>query len=143
MALIEIEELKTNLPLPIAELITSMDDETTEIIILESEALMRSYLHQFFDTDSIFSATGTDRDFVMMRILKDIVKKRLYDIRDKYNEQVEQNYADSLLWLQKVSEGKLMPDLPARLVDSDGDGILDDEEDFLKLGGRTNYDNDF
>lgn len=130
---IEINELKTVMPRPVVDIITNMNEDTVNKIIRESIKSVSNYLYQFYDVTLIFSATGEDRDDDILKHLKIIIKYALYGIRDGITERLEKDYNESLRWLEKVSEGKIRPDLPMQTTDDGRDGS------FLKTGSRPKY----
>lgn len=141
MAFLKEAELKTKSLSSIINLITVDDDTTVDIIIKENIDVMRSYLHQYYDTEAVFNAIDDERSFVLLKHLKSLVIAEIHGIRKEVLSDVVQNkYDEAMTWLEKVASGDITPDLPAKQVDEDGDGVFDDET-FMKLGGRKNYAN--
>ena len=139
---LEQSELKTVAVDEIINRIINNDTAIVEDIIAESIDLMKSYLFQYFDTDVVFGATGASRNLTILRHLKGIVIFEIYSRRTKaINELAKLRYDEAMLWLEKVSAGKIKPDLPPKLVDTDGDGVPDSEVPFMKLGSRKTYPN--
>lgn len=136
------EELKTVQTVEIINIITNTDDSIVDEIIEESVDVMKSYLHKYFDTEAIFSATGEDRIKVVVKRLKDIVIYEIMTRRAKQaNEVTQKKYDDAILWLEQIAAGKIEPDLPPKFEDTDGDGTPDTAANFLKLGSRPSYKN--
>ena len=76
----------------------------------------------------------------LLKHLKGIVIYEIYTRRTKImNEVAKSRYDEAMLWLEKVSEGKIKPPLPIRAVDTDGDGTPDTPTTFLKLGSNKKY----
>lgn len=122
--------------------IVNSDDKIITDIIEEDIDLMKGYLFQYYDTDAIFSATGNNRNKTVLRHLKGLVSFDIYTRRTKgINDVAKLRYDEAMLWLEKVSTGKMKPDLPPKLIDSNGDGTPDSEVPFMKLGSRKNYQN--
>lgn len=122
--------------------IINSDDNIVNEIIEEDIDLASGYLFQYYDVESIFSATGDDRNKTLLRHLKGLVIFDIYTRRNKaINEVTKLRYDEAMLWLEKVSTGKLKPDLPPKKIDTDGDGNPDSPATFLKLGSRKNYQN--
>ena len=141
---LEKAELKTVATDEIINKIINNDDSIVTDIILESIDLMPSYLYQYFDTEAIFNASGDDRNRTVLKHLKGIVIHEIYIRRTKvFNEVAKARYDEAMLWLEKVSEGKIKPPLPIRQNDTDGDGTPDTPATFMKLGSRKNYKNHF
>ncbi|WP_286913124.1 phage protein Gp36 family protein [Flavobacterium sp. UBA4197] len=137
-------ELKTVSTEEIINRIISNDDAIIVDIIDESIDLMAGYLYQYYDTEAIFSATGENRNKTILKHLKGVVIHEIYIRRTKaFNEVAKTRYDEAMLWLEKISEGKIKPPLPIRILDTDGDGIPDTEATFMKVGGRKNYQNHF
>ena len=138
------EELKTVGVEEIINKIINNDDTIVTDLIDESIDLMAGYLYQYFNTEAIFSATGESRNKSVLKHLKGIVIHEIYARRIKqFNEVAKARYDEAMLWLEKVSEGKIKPPLPIRKIDTDGDGTGDTESTFLKLGSNKKYRNHF
>jgi phage gp36-like protein len=141
---LEKSELKTVATDEIINKIINNDDSIVVDIILESIDVVSTYLYQYFDTEAIFSKTGNLRNKTILKHLKGIVIYEIYTRRTKImNEVAKSRYDEAMLWLEKVSEGKIKPPLPIRAVDSDGDGTPDTPATFLKLGSNKKYTNHF
>lgn len=137
-------ELQTVSTDQIISAIINSDTQIVDDIILESIDIMSTYLYQNYDTTTIFQASGNQRSLAVLKHLKAIVKHELYSRRSKtMNEVVKDAYDEAMTWLEKVSKGEIKPPLPPRLIDADGDGVLDDEAPFLRLGSRRGYENRF
>jgi phage gp36-like protein len=141
---LEKAELKTVATDEIINKIISNDDTIVADIIAESIDVVSTYLYQYFDTEVIFSKTGNDRNKTILKHLKGIVIYEIYTRRTKtMNEVAKSRYDEAMLWLEKVSEGKIKPPLPIRNIDSDGDGTADAPATFMKLGSNSKYQNHF
>nr|WP_294922177.1 phage protein Gp36 family protein [uncultured Flavobacterium sp.] len=139
---LEKPELKTVGVDEIINRIINNDDSIVTEIIDENIDLMSSYLYQYYDTDQIFSAEGDDRSKTLLKHLKGLVIHDIYIRRTKnVNEAAKVRADEALLWLEKVSSGKIKPDLPVKKEDTDGDGNPDSPVKFMKLGSRKNYQN--
>lgn len=138
------DELKTVGTDEIINKIINNDEDIVTRIISESIDLMAGYLYQYYDTEAIFSAVDDERNLTVLMHLKGIVIYKIYKRRSKTsNEVAKENYDEAMIWLEKVSEGKIKPPLPPKQIDTDGDGTADSSVPFLKLGGRKNYTNHF
>lgn len=139
---LEKAELKTVATDEIINKIIGNDDTIVSDIIEESIDVISTYLYQYFDTEVIFTKTGANRSKTILKHLKGIVIYEIYTRRTKtMNEVAQKRYDEAMLWLEKVSEGKIKPPLPIRAVDTDGDGTPDTPASFMKLGSRKNYEN--
>lgn len=137
---LEKSELKTVSTTEIINLITNGDESIITTIIAESIDVMSGYLFQYFDTTAIFEASGNDRNLTILKHLKALVIHGIYKRRSKtMNESVKDDYDEAMTWLEKVSEGKIKPPLPIRMVDNGNGGT--EAIAFLKLGGRKGYEN--
>lgn len=138
------EELKTVATDEIINKIISGDDSIVTDIIAESIDVVSTYLHQYFDTEVIFSKTGTERNLTVLKHLKGIVIHEIYTRRTKMlNEVAKLRYDEALLWLEKVAKGTIKPNLPIRVLDTNADGTPDTPATFMKLGSRKSYTNHF
>ena len=141
---LEKAELNTVATDEIINKIINNNDAIVEDIILESIDVIATYLYQYFDTDTIFSKTGHNRNRTVLKHLKGIVIYEIYTRRTKQmNEVAKSRYDEAMLWLEKVSEGKIKPPLPIRTLDTDGDGTPDTPATFMKLGSNKKYKNHF
>lgn len=133
-------ELKTVATDDIINRIINNDDSIVEDIIAESIDVMSGYLYQYYDTESIFSKTGSNRNLTVLKHLKGIVIYEIYTRRTKtMNDVAKSRYDEAMLWLEKVSEGKIKPPLPEKPTDED----TDSDVTFMKLGSRKKYSNPF
>lgn len=139
---LEKAELKTVATDEIINKIVNNDDKIIQEIILESIDVVSTYLFQYFDTEKIFAKVGTERNLTVLKHLKGIVIYEIYIRRTKtMNEVAKSRYDEALLWLEKVASGKIKPNLPIRVLDTNGDGIPDTPAKFMKLGSRKTYNN--
>lgn len=140
MAFLTKTELNTVSVQSIIDMITQDTDSIVTDIINESIDIMKSYLFNYYDVETIFNAIGTDRSLMILKYLKSIVIYEIYakDPQNEMNEVVKLQYDEAILWLTKVSNGKLNIDLPKK--DADGDGTPDGYTD---LYSKTKYSNDY
>lgn len=138
------DELRTVATMEIINLITNNNDSIVSDVIDESIDVMCSYLHQYYDIAAIFSAQNADRNLTVLKHLKSIV---IFEVSIRRKCPISKFHEDAkneaLLWLEKVSEGKIKPPLPLKLVDTDGDGEPDSPDTWLKLGSNKKYKNHF
>jgi phage gp36-like protein len=141
---LEKAELKTVATDEIINKIINGDDSIVNDIILESIDVASTYLYQYYNTENIFAKVGEERNLTVLKHLKGIVIYEIYIRRTKIvNEVAKSRYDEAMLWLEKVSEGKIKPPLPVRELDTDGNLIPDTPATFLKLGSRKTYQNHF
>jgi hypothetical protein len=112
-AYLTIADLKVGM---IDKFITERSEENIEEIIegieLQNIALIRGKLSGRYDVDAIFAATGTDRDYLIIKIL---TKLTLYDfIRRNAARKVPEDYVEDWKWANKqldmLAAGTLAPD---------------------------------
>lgn len=140
MAFISKTELKSaSVPAVVDKAINS-DDTIVDIIIAETEAVMRSYLSGRFNVTEIFEATGTDRSGVVVKHFKKIVIDEIYKRKaGSLNEVTQQGFNEAMAWLEGIAKGTIdAGDLPPKVTGDDaiGDG-------FIKWGGNTRYPSNF
>lgn len=93
------------------------DSDTTLIDTAESTALamIRDYIHPYYDVDTIYSVSGTDRHLQVVRWTVSIVLYILYErIADvQLPDRIVRNYEDTLALLENIADGKQSVLLPA------------------------------
>lgn len=89
----------------------------------ETEAVeeISGYLRPKYDTDAIFSATGTERNKLIVMYTCDIA---LYHMAASAPQKMgmeirKERYERAVKWLEGVQAGKIVPDLPLA-TDDDG-----------------------
>lgn len=92
---------------------TGGDDVRLEMAINTAIEEVQGYLSRY-DTDKIFSATGSDRSPLMLEITKTVT---LYYMAQKCNvdiifENVRRRYDNAIRKLLDINEGRLNLDLP-------------------------------
>ena len=104
-------------------LLTAENDAIINQIIVENVALAKSYLDAFFDTETIFNATGEDRSQLLIKVIKDLVIYHIYirHTRHHENEVALKRYEEAMNWLEMVAKGKINPNLPAKIDEETGE----------------------
>lgn len=89
----------------------------------EAEAMeeIAGYLRPVYDADAVFSATGDDRNRLIVMYTADIV---LYHLTASQPQRMgseirKERYDQAIKWLEGVQVGKIIPDLPLK-VSEDG-----------------------
>lgn len=141
MSFFTIEELKTVAPVEFIEIVKGTDDEVLDEIIIETISLMRTNLGPYYDMNSVFNQVGTMRDNTILMYLKDLVWYKLKKRRKPGGNLNDESYNEAMKWLEDVSSGNRLADLPPKKTDLDGDGIEDESVPFMKLGSRKTYVN--
>ena len=137
---LEYEELQTVADLNLLIKITNNNNDIFTAILAESIGLMRSYLQSNYDTETVFNATATDRNYTVVKYLKDIVVYEIYMRHTReINEAAAVRYDNAMRWLEMVNTGKLSMDLPPAIDTNteDTEGIT------LSFGGNTKYITNF
>ena len=132
-------ELKSAAVPAVVDKAINNDDTIVDIIIAETESVMRSRLSGRFDVDAIFTAENADRSGVVVKHFKKIVIDEIYKRKTGgLNEVTQQGYDEAMTWLSDVSNGtEEAGDLPPKDTEAEaGDG-------FVKYGGNTRYPSSF
>ena len=113
---IEISELSTVAAEYKVEEITDYDSSIAQQCILAAVKRVRRLLSGRYDVDSIFTATGEERDAELVEICKNIalwflVRRCNVDIL--YN-RVKETYDRDMAYLRELKEGSIPSDLPLR-----------------------------
>ncbi len=144
MAFLTKSELKTKCTIEIIDLITNSDDTTITAIIEDNIDVMKSYLFKYYDVDAIFNAVAGDQSKVVKKHLKSLVLSDVFEIRQKpLTDTSEKKYDEAMRWLELMSKGTIEADLPAKQVDTDGDGNVDSNQPFMRLGSNKKYKNHY
>ena len=118
-------ELNTHIYGENIDVITREDDTIVAAAVDGALAEAKSYLGDY-DTVSIFSATGTGRNALLLIFVKDIAVWHLinlsnpgidYDMRQK-------RYDAAIAWLKGVQKGIVTPDLPKAEVSGTKPGTI-------------------
>jgi len=113
---IEISELSTVAAEYKVEEITDYDSSIAQQCILAAVKRVRRLLSGRYDVDSIFTATGEERDAELVEICKNIalwflVRRCNVDIL--YN-RVKETYDRDMAYLRELKDGSIPSDLPLR-----------------------------
>ena len=114
MIFIEVEELKVR---KVQSLIDSISDDTNSFVdSLERMAIeeVSSYLTNLYDTEFTFNRTGTQRNYLIVRTVLDFMIYFLYERvnSNEMPESIKDRYKENKEYLTKVSEGKIVLNLP-------------------------------
>lgn len=108
------EELKTHMNVDDIDVITDSDDTLVTAAIDGAVSEAKGYLESF-DTASIFAATGSSRNALLLIFVKDIAVWHLLKLSN-YKAELEYRgkcYDRAVSWLKSVQRGDVAPDLPA------------------------------
>lgn len=93
----------------------------------EDEAIeeIASYLRPKYDTVTIFTATGNERNSYIVMIACDIALYHLSaSLPQKMGSEVrKERYERAIKWLEGVQAGKIVPDLPLATDNETGDTL--------------------
>ena len=136
-------ELKTVADLAIVDIITGLDDTIVSQIIAESIDVMSSYLSNYYDPAAIFTATGGDRNLMVMKHLKDIAIYEIYiRLTRDMNEVAKMRYDEAMNWLEKMNTGEFkdsrLPPVPDAI-----DSFNEQEGMEIRFSTNTKYESSF
>ncbi len=103
----------------------------------EAEAVeeMSGYLRPVYDTEAIFSATGKDRNRLIVMYTADIALYHLTASQpQKMGSEIrKERYERAVKWLEGVQAGRIVPDLPIAVSDDGSAGFGTSYHSFPKL----------
>lgn len=139
MAYLTINEIKGYLYEENVDVITRNDDTLVEAAIDSAIAEAKGYLGGY-DTDTIFSREGAQRNQLLLTMVKDcaawhIMKLSSAGVHYEYRKQV---YERAITWLKDVQKGNITPDLPT-LEDEEGT----DESNIIRYGSNEKKNQHF
>lgn len=78
----------------------------------------KTYLFDSYDTDAIFSATGSNRNAMVVQVVRDIAIYRIVaSCQAGINmDDRQERYDAAIAWLRMVKKQETFPDLPVRAV---------------------------
>lgn len=91
---------------------TMQDSAIVEICEDRAVSEMRSYLSKWYDCDSIFSQTGTDRHPLILMMAVDIAVYHIFCLHNPYKmSQIRKDrYDRAVEWLKAVAKGDIIID---------------------------------
>lgn len=121
MAFLTKTDFETYIKEPALNQVTSFNDTLLTEAQLSAQAEMESYLRIRYDVANIFNKTGAQRNPIVVTYLIDLTLYHLFSRIDgrRIPELRIDRYNNAIMWLDKVAEGKLTPDLPALTVDGE------------------------
>ena len=123
---IELKDYDASIHSEILSALTRNDDAIVEICEDRAIAEMRGYLSGRYDCDKLFSATGSDRNQLVLMMLLDVAVYHLYCIHNpiKLSKIRKDRYDRAVEWMRAVKRG----------ISIDGAPLLEKEE------RKTNYE---
>lgn len=96
----------------ILEAITRQDDAVVEICTERAIAEMRCYLSGRYDCDAVFSATGKERNQLVLMMLTDMAVYHLFCLHNpqKLSQMRKDRYERAVEWLKAVRRGDISVD---------------------------------
>lgn len=121
--------------------ITEGNDEIVYQAIEAAIQEVKSFLSEtLYDTVAIFSATGTNRNALLLAHTKTIAKWYIVELcnADIIQEQAKDRYDRAISWLTKLSKGTVsLSDLPVVSIST-----TESETDTFGFGSRTKFNHD-
>ena len=111
--------------------ITEVDDDKIQVQAKKAIEFMASFLNSRYDVDAIFTATGSNRNPLILGFAKDITLYYLHRLVNWRNAPAARvnAYNEAKDWLEKVAELQINPrDLPV---------LQDGSKDYIMYGSRT------
>jgi phage gp36-like protein len=120
MAFLEVTDY--NIKLRTYNLQKMIDEDATVLTQAEEAAISRiaGYLYERYDTAAIFGATGAGRHAFLVQCVVNIV---IYDLHGRLPrvtvpKMVQDNYDNTIAYLEEVLSGKIGMELPRRKTES-------------------------
>ena len=113
------EELKTHMNVDNIDVITENDDTIVQAAIDGAISEAKGYL-SLFNISTIFAATGSNRNSLLLTFVKDISVWHLM-VLSNYQADVkfrQDRYERAVAWLKSIQRGDVVPDLPRATDDS-------------------------
>ena len=120
----------------ILDAVIKFDDNRLDVAEDSAIELMMGYLNNRYDTDAIFSATGSDRNPVILMYAIDIALYQLHSLIN-YNKIPafrEKKYDAAISWLERVASLEINPPSLPKVAD-------DTSRNYVIFGGNTKRDN--
>lgn len=118
--------------------ITENDTDIAQMAIDAAVGEMKGYLRKY-DTTAIFTAAEADRNPLIMELCKSIAAWyliRLVNV-DMLYSQIKERYDRAVIWLTKVADGVLFPELPL-LTTKEGESIIT-----MRTGSQPKFNHHF
>ena len=122
----------------IKQIIIQRKEDVRHQAELASQAEMESYLRQRYNVAQIFSATGENRNALIILYMVDIVIYHLHSntAGDVIPELRIIRYNAAKDWLKAVAKGDISPDLPEKPDEGDGEGT---GSQIIEFGSNPKY----
>ncbi len=151
---LQITDLKNNIYNYQIDQITEGDEGIVLQAMASAEQELKSYLqgnHKKeyldgrlrYDVDAIFSATGNDRNAMLLNCAINIAKWNIVDLCnvDILYEQAKERYDRSINWLKDLATGVVnLSDLP--IIKEDDDNSTKDKTQAFRFGSRKKFNHE-
>ncbi len=109
MAFLSKIDFRFSISTAVIDSITGGDDSIVDELAAEAIEEMKSYLNERYDVVTVFSATGTARNKMIVMYCKDIALYHLYSIPTLMTipDNRINRYSKALTWLKDVRDQKL------------------------------------
>lgn len=106
------------------KVVSQVSQENRENAEAEAIEELAGYLRPKYDTDSIFSATGDNRNRLIVMYAADCALYHMAaSLPQKMGMEIrKERYERAISWLEGVQKGTIVPDLPLA-TDSDGNPV--------------------
>lgn len=117
------------------KVISQSSPENIENAEVEAIEEMAGYLRPVYDTEAVFSATGNDRNRLIVMYTADIALYHLAASQpQKMGSEIrKERYERAIKWLEGVQAGKIIPDLPLMDAEDGSSGFGTSFHSSLKL----------
>lgn len=107
------------------EILTAITrNDSAILLIIQDRAVdeMKSYMASRYDTDAIFSATGSARNQLILMFAMDITLYHLHSVHNpvKFPQIRKDRYDRAIEWLKMVQQGEINPAGLPLITDTDG-----------------------
>ena len=135
MAFLTKDDLVSHIKAEVIDFITESDDTVVGEAIAAAIEEAKGYLSDY-DIDTIFTATGTDRNPIVLLYTKDIAVWHFINLANPNIEISfrETRYNLAIEWLEKVQSRKTNPAIPLRPSLPDGSPF---QWDMVRAGSNT------
>lgn len=125
MSYITVQEMNTVIYEHVMDDISEQDDATVLQCIDAAVSEIKSYLASRYDVQAIFSASGTQRDPLILENTKVIAVWNLIRLSNSelIYQQWRERYDRVIDYLKQVNAGQITPDLPI-ITDANGEPII-------------------
>ncbi len=124
------------------EILKTLSREPEYIItaIADAEAEVRAYLTARYEIDQELAKTGSSRNILVVKIVRDVAIYNIYNISNPVNmpESRVQNYKDKIAFLKEVQAERASIDGLTRKTNAETGG-----SNYLKFGGNTPRSNHY